>query len=47
TQGVSITDCHAGNPCELPSDLTANNELPMIEGMDGKDLEERLAAFGS
>ncbi|GJY80237.1 hypothetical protein Tco_0492988 [Tanacetum coccineum] len=22
-QGVSITDCHAGNPCEISSDLTA------------------------
>ncbi|GKE47375.1 hypothetical protein Tco_1478633 [Tanacetum coccineum] len=37
TQGVSITDCHAGNPCELPSDLTANNELPMIGRLYGLD----------
>ncbi|GKB16735.1 reverse transcriptase domain-containing protein [Tanacetum coccineum] len=37
TQGVSITDCHAGNPCELPSDLTANNDLPIIEELYGHD----------
>ncbi|GJY07525.1 hypothetical protein Tco_0374579 [Tanacetum coccineum] len=37
TQGVSITDCHAGNPCELPSDLTANNDLPIIEELYGQD----------
>ncbi|GJU49452.1 hypothetical protein Tco_1219007 [Tanacetum coccineum] len=24
-------DCQLGNPCELPSDLTANNEDPIIE----------------
>ncbi|GJU48081.1 hypothetical protein Tco_1217636 [Tanacetum coccineum] len=39
TQGVSITDCHAGNPCELPSDLTANNDLPIIEGLYRVDRE--------
>ncbi|GJW25227.1 hypothetical protein Tco_0039038 [Tanacetum coccineum] len=41
TQGVSITDCHAGNPCELPSDLTANNDLPIIEELYGQDQKER------
>ncbi|GJW25404.1 retrovirus-related pol polyprotein from transposon TNT 1-94 [Tanacetum coccineum] len=30
TQGVSIMDCHVGNPCELPSNLTAHNHPPMI-----------------
>ncbi|GJU67379.1 hypothetical protein Tco_1253638 [Tanacetum coccineum] len=29
-QGVTITDCHAGNPCELRSDPTDKIELPMI-----------------
>ncbi|GJX67739.1 reverse transcriptase domain-containing protein [Tanacetum coccineum] len=37
TQGVSITDCHAGNPCELPSNLTAYNDLPIIEELYGHD----------
>ncbi|GJW73001.1 hypothetical protein Tco_0132371 [Tanacetum coccineum] len=41
TQGVSITGCHAGNPCELPSDLTANNDLPIIEELYGQDQKER------
>ncbi|GJU01597.1 reverse transcriptase domain-containing protein [Tanacetum coccineum] len=41
TQGVSITDCHAGNPCELPSDLTANNDLPIIEELYGQYQKER------
>ncbi|GKB12413.1 hypothetical protein Tco_0846336, partial [Tanacetum coccineum] len=31
TQGVSITDCHAGNPCELRYDPTAHRWHPMIE----------------
>ncbi|GKD06217.1 hypothetical protein Tco_1181191 [Tanacetum coccineum] len=39
-QGVSIKDCHAGNPCELPSDLTANNDLPIIEELYGQDQKE-------
>ncbi|GJT24216.1 putative reverse transcriptase domain-containing protein [Tanacetum coccineum] len=40
TQGVSITDCHAGNPCELPSNLTANYDLPIIKELYGRDLKE-------
>ncbi|GKE73162.1 hypothetical protein Tco_1535203 [Tanacetum coccineum] len=32
-QAVSITDCHAGNPCELISDPTVESEYPMI-GLD-------------
>ncbi|GKG10070.1 hypothetical protein Tco_0338816, partial [Tanacetum coccineum] len=31
-QPVIITDCHAGNPC----DLTAKISLPMIEGIKGR-----------
>ncbi|GJY18936.1 hypothetical protein Tco_0390427, partial [Tanacetum coccineum] len=31
TQGVSTTDCHAGNPCELISDPTVCEMDPMIE----------------
>ncbi|GKB28201.1 hypothetical protein Tco_0867602 [Tanacetum coccineum] len=34
-------DCHAGNPWELPSDLTANNDLPIIEELYGQDQKER------
>ncbi|GKD41192.1 hypothetical protein Tco_1261399, partial [Tanacetum coccineum] len=30
-QVVSITDCHAGNPCELRYDPTAHRWHPMIE----------------
>ncbi|GJZ46737.1 hypothetical protein Tco_0600569 [Tanacetum coccineum] len=30
-QPVTITDCHADNPCELRYDLTAKINLPMIE----------------
>ncbi|GJV43524.1 hypothetical protein Tco_1428060 [Tanacetum coccineum] len=36
-QPVTITDCHAGNPCELRYDLTAKINLPMIERMNGSD----------
>ncbi|GJR13833.1 hypothetical protein Tco_0796485 [Tanacetum coccineum] len=36
-QHVTITDCHAGNPCELRYDLTAKINLPMIERMNGSD----------
>ncbi|GKE62340.1 hypothetical protein Tco_1512707 [Tanacetum coccineum] len=39
-QGVSITDCHAGNPCEISSDLTDENDLPMIGRLYGYDQEE-------
>ncbi|GJS87305.1 hypothetical protein Tco_0769941 [Tanacetum coccineum] len=41
-QGVSITDCHAGNPCEISSDLTDENDLPMIGILYGYDQEERV-----
>ncbi|GJT34999.1 reverse transcriptase domain-containing protein [Tanacetum coccineum] len=41
-QGVSITDCHAGNPCEISSDLTDENDLPMIGRLYGYDQEERI-----
>ncbi|GKA71086.1 hypothetical protein Tco_0777225 [Tanacetum coccineum] len=41
TQGVTITDCHAGNPCELEIDLTAKSSSPIIEGMYGQDWKER------
>ncbi|GKB06641.1 hypothetical protein Tco_0834874, partial [Tanacetum coccineum] len=41
-QGVSITDCHAGNPCEILSDLTDENDLPMIGRLYGYDQEERV-----
>ncbi|GJY47850.1 hypothetical protein Tco_0437806, partial [Tanacetum coccineum] len=30
-QGVTITDCQAGNPCELRYDPTAHRWHPMIE----------------
>ncbi|GJV08569.1 hypothetical protein Tco_1346225 [Tanacetum coccineum] len=41
-QGVSITDCHVGNPCEISSDLTDENDLPMIGRLYGYDQEERV-----
>ncbi|GJS15301.1 hypothetical protein Tco_0409773 [Tanacetum coccineum] len=34
---VSITDCHAGNPCETNLDQTAQDDSPMIEIMKGTD----------
>ncbi|GJU09434.1 hypothetical protein Tco_1131830 [Tanacetum coccineum] len=40
-QPVTITDCHAGNPCELEIDLTAKSSSPIIEGMYGQDWKER------
>ncbi|GKG05149.1 hypothetical protein Tco_0325235, partial [Tanacetum coccineum] len=40
--GVSITDCHVGNPCEISSDLTDENDLPMIGRLYGYDQEERV-----
>ncbi|GJV89160.1 hypothetical protein Tco_1533098 [Tanacetum coccineum] len=41
TQDVTITDCHASNPCELEIDLTAKSSSPIIEGMYGQDWKER------
>ncbi|GJR84532.1 hypothetical protein Tco_0155317 [Tanacetum coccineum] len=38
---VSITDCHTGNPCEIASDPTAKNELPIIERLYGYDRRGR------
>ncbi|GKB10795.1 hypothetical protein Tco_0844718, partial [Tanacetum coccineum] len=37
TQGVTITDCHAGNPYVHICDPTAKANDLMIEGMDGDD----------
>ncbi|GJZ69784.1 reverse transcriptase domain-containing protein [Tanacetum coccineum] len=34
-QGVTITDCHAGNPCVHICDLTAKSNDPIIEGIQG------------
>ncbi|GKB14203.1 hypothetical protein Tco_0848126 [Tanacetum coccineum] len=45
-QPVTITDCHAGNPCELEIDLTAKSNSPIIEGMYGQDWKERVTEFG-
>ncbi|GJS40533.1 hypothetical protein Tco_0565576 [Tanacetum coccineum] len=39
---VTITDCHASNPCELRCDLTAKISLPMIKGMKGRIDWERI-----
>ncbi|GJW75106.1 integrase, catalytic region, zinc finger, CCHC-type containing protein, partial [Tanacetum coccineum] len=39
-QPVTITDCHAGNPCELEIDLTAKSNSPIIEGMYGLEASE-------
>ncbi|GKD88474.1 hypothetical protein Tco_1363981 [Tanacetum coccineum] len=36
-QVVSITDCHAGNPCELSYDPRAKIKAPIIGRMDGRD----------
>ncbi|GKB28067.1 hypothetical protein Tco_0867468 [Tanacetum coccineum] len=46
-QAVSITDCQAGNPCEISRDLTDEIYLPMIEGLYGYDWQERLTNFGA
>ncbi|GJZ61398.1 hypothetical protein Tco_0617535 [Tanacetum coccineum] len=35
-QAVSITDCQAGNPCELISDPIVENEYSMIRGIKGQ-----------
>ncbi|GJV29686.1 hypothetical protein Tco_1386134 [Tanacetum coccineum] len=34
-QGVTITDCHAGNPCVHICDPTAKSNDPIIEGIQG------------
>ncbi|GKA30166.1 hypothetical protein Tco_0716471 [Tanacetum coccineum] len=39
-QPVTITDCHASNPCELEIDLTAKSNSLIIEGMYGQDWKE-------
>ncbi|GJR56328.1 hypothetical protein Tco_1406849 [Tanacetum coccineum] len=36
-QGVTITDCHAGNPCVHICDPRVENYSPMIESLYGKD----------
>ncbi|GJV21363.1 putative ribonuclease H-like domain-containing protein [Tanacetum coccineum] len=36
-QGVTIMDCHAGNPCVYICDPTANANDPMIRKMNGRD----------
>ncbi|GJT17464.1 hypothetical protein Tco_0876170 [Tanacetum coccineum] len=41
TQGVTITDCHTGNLCELEIDLTTKSSSLIIEGMYGQDWKER------
>ncbi|GKF91517.1 hypothetical protein Tco_0275218 [Tanacetum coccineum] len=33
---------HAGNPCEISSNLTDENDLPMIGRLYGYDQEERV-----
>ncbi|GJX94286.1 hypothetical protein Tco_0348872, partial [Tanacetum coccineum] len=44
-QGVTITDCHAGNPCVHICDPTAKANDPIIEGMDGRDCQELVTDF--
>ncbi|GKA24771.1 hypothetical protein Tco_0710804, partial [Tanacetum coccineum] len=41
-RAVTITDCQAGNPCKISSDLTDEIYLPMIEGLYDYDWQERL-----
>ncbi|GJX75498.1 hypothetical protein Tco_0314093 [Tanacetum coccineum] len=36
-QGVTITDCHAGNPCVHICDPRVENYSPMIESLYGRD----------
>ncbi|GKF03913.1 hypothetical protein Tco_0034581, partial [Tanacetum coccineum] len=36
-QGVTITDCHAGNPCVHICDPRVENYSPMIENLYGRD----------
>ncbi|GJX54726.1 reverse transcriptase domain-containing protein [Tanacetum coccineum] len=45
-QGVTITDCHAGNPCVHICDPTAKANDPIIEGMDGRDSFRRRTNYG-
>ncbi|GJR10742.1 DNA-directed DNA polymerase [Tanacetum coccineum] len=44
-QGVTITDCHAGNPCVHICDPTAKANDPIIEGIQGVRLEEAWEAL--
>ncbi|GJT56266.1 hypothetical protein Tco_0991320 [Tanacetum coccineum] len=37
-----ITDCHAGNPCELRFDLTDKIVIQSLEEMEGQDSRERV-----
>ncbi|GJU19164.1 hypothetical protein Tco_1152506 [Tanacetum coccineum] len=36
-QGVTITDCHAGNPCELNLIQQTTMEIQSLEGMKSQD----------
>ncbi|GKA11788.1 retrovirus-related pol polyprotein from transposon TNT 1-94 [Tanacetum coccineum] len=44
-QGVTITDCHAGNLCMHICDPTAKANDPIIEGIQGVRLEEAWEAL--
>ncbi|GKA99124.1 hypothetical protein Tco_0827061 [Tanacetum coccineum] len=44
---VSITDCHAGNPCEISFNPTAIDDSTMIEGLYGHDQKELVTAKGA
>ncbi|GJW03228.1 hypothetical protein Tco_1562084 [Tanacetum coccineum] len=41
-QAVSITDCQAGNPCEIRCDPTTKIALPIIERMYGQDWRSHI-----
>ncbi|GKD98567.1 hypothetical protein Tco_1382464 [Tanacetum coccineum] len=41
-QTVSITDCQAGNPCEIRCDPTTKIALPIIERMYGQDWRSHI-----
>ncbi|GJX63067.1 hypothetical protein Tco_0295967, partial [Tanacetum coccineum] len=41
-QAVSITDCQAGNPCEIGCDPTTIIALPIIERMYGQDWRSHI-----
>ncbi|GJY14459.1 hypothetical protein Tco_0384881 [Tanacetum coccineum] len=41
-QAVSITDCQAGNPCEIRCDPTTKFTLPIIERMYGQDWRSHI-----
>ncbi|GJV78952.1 hypothetical protein Tco_1514822 [Tanacetum coccineum] len=41
-QDVSITDCQAGNPCEIRCDPTTKIALPIIERMYGQDWRSHI-----